>query len=232
MFRARLTQARDIIRDLGLRPGLGTALRWCPRAAIPRPGEPARRGLRRGESAGARCAVLREEDLRAFVHGCRGVSARDVRRRWRAQEECLVCWIGAEVAAYRWDTTGAAYLPTWAAASGAAPTDGYRASTAGRSRADAARAPGAYSWRRGLGARASRGSSGWWASSPSGTEGASRGPPPWDGTRWAWSATAWTARGRRYFVEGALGPRRGRGCHSARGALRSGRRAPGSRSRE
>jgi hypothetical protein len=59
----------------------------------------------------ARCDVLREKDLIAFVRACPAMSAREVRRRWGEQQVCLVCWIGTEVASYRWDTAAATYLP-------------------------------------------------------------------------------------------------------------------------
>jgi hypothetical protein len=39
------------------------------------------------------------------------VSVREVRRRWRQDQVCFVCWIGREVAAYRWHAAGRIYLP-------------------------------------------------------------------------------------------------------------------------
>jgi GNAT superfamily N-acetyltransferase len=203
VLRPRLTQARDIVRDLGLRPGLGTALRWFQARRFHVLASPLDAAFDVPDLPGARCEVLRERDLSAFVRGCRAVSARDVRRRWRAQEECLVCWIGAAVAAYRWDTTGAPYLPYLSLRLRAEPTDGIvlecrtmpdRRRTGAGSLLVEARLGRA----RELGLRRLVGL-----------------VAEWNRASLAWAAAVgwhqlgvvgyrWTARGRRYFVEGAL----------------------------
>ena len=110
-MRATLTHARDMVRDLGVRRSLRVAPRWLiardfhvlatrvdTRLELPAPRE-------------ARCDVLGETDLAAFVRACPEVSVREARRRWRLDHVCLVCWIGREVAAYRWSAAEAAYLP-------------------------------------------------------------------------------------------------------------------------
>jgi hypothetical protein len=152
---------------------------------------------------GARSDVLQERDLRVFLRACREVSAREVRRRWRAQQECLVCWIGPEVAAYRWDGTGGTYLPYLGSRLRGAPGDvvviecrtlpGRRRAGASsllvQARLDRARRQGA---RRLIGLVAA-----------------------WNQASLAWSAAVgwsnvgtvgyrWTGWGRRYYVEGAL----------------------------
>ena len=124
MLRTHLIHARDIIRDLGLRRGLGMGPRWLQARRFHLVASPIDATLDVAPLAGARCEVLTERDLWAFVRGCQAVSAREVRRRWRARAECLVCWIDGEVAAYRWDATGTAYLPYLSRWLRGAPGDG------------------------------------------------------------------------------------------------------------
>ncbi len=151
----------------------------------------------------ARYDVLQEKDLIAFVQACPAMSIRGVRRRWREQQVCLVCWIGPEVAAYRWDAAGAAYLPYLGRRFRGAPGDvitieartlpGHRRAGAGtmllQAKLDSVRGHGA---RRLVGLIAS-----------------------WNRTSVAWAAAVgWFHLGvvgyrrvgwrRRYFVEGAL----------------------------
>jgi hypothetical protein len=111
VLRTRLTHARDIIRDLGLRRGLWMGPRWLHARRFHLLVCPTDVALTVTALPGARCAVLEERDLPGFLRDCRAVAAREVRRRWRAHEELLVCWIDREVAAYRWDARGAAHLP-------------------------------------------------------------------------------------------------------------------------
>jgi hypothetical protein len=59
----------------------------------------------------ARVSDAALKDLPAFARACPAVSVREVRRRWRQDQVCFVCWIGGEVAAYRWHAAGATYLP-------------------------------------------------------------------------------------------------------------------------
>ena len=112
MLRTDLIHARDIIRDLGLRRGLGMGPRWLQARRFHLVASSIDATVAVAPLPGARCEVLTERDLQAFVRGCQAVSAREGRRRWRAREECLVCWIDGEVAADRWDTAGRRTCPT------------------------------------------------------------------------------------------------------------------------
>lgn len=203
MLRAGLTHTRDIVRDLGLRRSLRMVPRWLLAREFHVVGSSVDVRLDPVASLEARCDVLRETDLVAFVRACPAMSVREVRRRWREQQVCLVCWIGTEVAAYRWDAAGAAYLPYLGRRLRGAPGDvitieartlpGHRRTGAGRmllqAKLDSARGHGA---RRLVGLIAA-----------------------WNRTSLAWSAAVgWFHLGvvgyrragwrRRYFVEGAL----------------------------
>jgi GNAT superfamily N-acetyltransferase len=203
VLRTHLIHARDIIRDLGLRRGLGMGPRWLQARRFHLVASPIDATLDVAPLTGARCEVLTERDLWAFVRGCQAVSAREVRRRWRARAECLVCWIDGEVAAYRWDTAGTAYLPYLSRWLRGAPGDGLvlecrtlpgrRRTGAGSLLVEArfarARRQGI---RRhvGLIAEWNRPSLAWAA-----------------GLGWSQLGAIgyrWTLRGRRYFAEGAL----------------------------
>jgi GNAT superfamily N-acetyltransferase len=108
---AGLTHTLDVVRDLGLRRTVRVASRWLLEREFHIVAGTVDVDLDVAAPPGARCAVLREDDLPAFARGCPGMSGGEVRRRWREQQVCLVCWIGTEVAAYRWDAADAAYLP-------------------------------------------------------------------------------------------------------------------------
>jgi len=203
VLRAKLIHARDIIRDLGLSRGLRMGPRWLHARRFHVLASPLDATLDVAAPPGARCAVLDERDLPAFVRGAGAMSAREVRRRWRAQEECLVCWIEGEVSAYRWDGRGTADLPYLGRRLRVAPDDGIvlecrtlpgrRRTRAGtllvQARLERARALGI---RRlvGLVAEWNQPSLAWAA-----------------GLGWSRLGVVgyrWTARGRRYLVEGAL----------------------------
>jgi GNAT superfamily N-acetyltransferase len=111
LLRAGLTHTRDMVRDLGLRRSLRLAPRWLFAREFHVVATTVDVRLDFAAPPEARCDVLQEKDLIAFVRACPTMSVREVRRRWRGQQACLVCWIGTEVAAYRWDAAGAAYLP-------------------------------------------------------------------------------------------------------------------------
>jgi GNAT superfamily N-acetyltransferase len=203
MVRASLTHTRDIIRDLGLRRGLEMGSRWLRARRFHLLASPIDATLDLPAPPGARCEVLHERDLRAFVRGGGAASAREVRRRWRAQEECLVCWIAGEVAAYRWDATCAAYLPYLGRRLRGAPGDGLVLecrTLPGRRRTGAGSLLVQARLERGrrLGTRRLVGLVAEW-NQPSLAWAAGLG----------WSRTGvvgyrWTGWGRRYFVEGAL----------------------------
>jgi GNAT superfamily N-acetyltransferase len=203
VLRAKLIHARDIIRDLGLSGGLRMGPRWVHARRFHVLASPLDATLDVAAPPGVRCAVLGERDLQAFVRGADGVSAREVRRRWRAHEECLVCWMEGEVLAYRWDGRGVADLTYLGRRLRVAPDDGVvlecrtlpgrRRTGAGtllvKARLERARA---------LGIRRLVGLVAEW-NQPSLAWAAGLG---W--SRVGVVAYHWTVRGRRYVVEGAL----------------------------
>ena len=203
MLRTHLIHARDIIRDLGLRRGLGMGPRWLQARRFHLVASPIDATVAVAPLPGARCEVLTERDLRAFVRGCQAVSAREVRRRWRAREECLVCWIDGEVAAYRWDTAGTAYLPYLSRWLRGAPGDGLVLecrTLPGRRRTGAGSllVEARFARARRQGIRRHVGLIAEW-NRPSLAWAAGLGWSQLGAIRYRW-----TLRGRRYFAEGAL----------------------------
>jgi GNAT superfamily N-acetyltransferase len=111
LLRAGLTHTRDIVRDLGLWRTIRVAPGWLLAREFHVVATRVDAHLDRMAPPAARCAVLQEREAIAFARACPGLSVREIRRRWREGQVCLVCWIGTEVAAYRWDAPGGAYLP-------------------------------------------------------------------------------------------------------------------------
>ena len=127
-LRSRLRVAADLARTVGPRRSVAIGAAWLlwrrEFVAVAWPIPPQREeGPAR---PGARCALLDEAGLRAFMASCPELPAREIRRRWAAGLECLVLWHGEALAAYRWDATwavGPLHLPYLGRALRLAPGD-------------------------------------------------------------------------------------------------------------
>jgi GNAT superfamily N-acetyltransferase len=111
-LRARLGNVLDTVRAVGARGAVSEMPRWLLRREFivlvanlrdvrpPRGNPPAE----------LRLALLTPTDVPSLAQLHPMMSQADVQRRWREGQECIVGWIGATPAYYRWDCAGPAYL--------------------------------------------------------------------------------------------------------------------------
>jgi hypothetical protein len=110
--RAEIRRLIDVTQTLGLTEGLSVAARWVVRRTYrvlmrdlrpPLPDVPAPGVTRWHPLTDPEIPWLRSLNPAMTDH--------EVRRRWHAEQECWVAWVGSTLAHYRWDTARSTYLP-------------------------------------------------------------------------------------------------------------------------